>query len=344
MPVPARRSRSRSLTAAGAGLTVLPLLASCGITEAAAGPSLQVYSARTYGAEQAYSRFEEETGIEVEFLNGKDAELRERLQAEGEDSRADVYLTTDVANLGLAAEQGLLQPVDSPELEQAVPEHLRDPQDQWFGLSQRARAIIYDEDQVSPDELSTYEALGDPKWQGEVCLRTSTSPYTQSLVAGMIANEGEERTREIVEGWVDNDAQIMANDVEIVRTVGAGGCKLGITNHYYVMRELAENPDLGVGVFFPNQETTGTHVNISGAGIPAHADDVPEAEQFLEWLATTGQSQFVDGNFEYPVNPSVEPVEQLRGLGEFRADELNVGELARYNADASQLLTDAGYR
>ena len=334
----------RSLRSALAALAALPALAGCGITSASEGPALQVYSARSYGAEQAYERFTKETGIEVEFLNGNDAELRERLQAEGADSPADVYLTVDVANLALAAEQDLLSPVQSTELEKAVPASLRDPSGRWFGLSERARVIIYDEDAVDPATLSTYAALGDPRWKGELCLRTSTSAYTQSLVASMIAHDGEQAARTAVSGWVANDPQIMANDNEIVRTVGAGGCSVGVTNHYYVARERAADPDLGVGVFFPNQATTGTHVNISGAGVTKHADDAEAAARFLEWLATSGQSLFVDGNFEYPVNRSVRPVDALDELGTFRRDELNVGQLGRHNAAAVQLLTGAGYR
>ena len=319
-------------------------LGGCGVANGSDGPAIQVYSARSYGAEQAYDTFTKETGIRVEFLNGNDAELRERLDAEGADTEADVYLTVDVANLALAAEQGLLQPVQSTALEQAVPAALRDPQDRWYGLSERARVIIYNTDEVDPEQLSTYAALGDPAWKDRLCLRTSTSAYTQSLVASIIAHDGEAAAQDVVQGWVANDPQIIANDNEIVRTVGAGGCDVGVTNHYYVARELDKNPDLKVGVFFPNQGSTGTHVNISGAGVTTHADDVPEATRFLEWLATKGQSLFVDGNFEYPVNRSVQPVEVLQGLGEFTRDELNVGELGRYNAEAVQLLTDAGYK
>ena len=327
------------------GLVALPLLVSgCGVVGGSDGPAIQVFSARSYGAEQAYARFTEETGIAVEFLNGSDAELRERLQAEGEGSEADVYMTVDVANLSLAAEQDLLQPVESSELDAAVPANLRDAEGRWYGLSERARVIIYNTDEVDPAELSTYADLTDPRWKDRICFRTSTSAYTQSLVASMIAGVGPEQARATVEGWVANDPQILANDNEIVRTVAAGGCDVGITNHYYVARELAKDPDLAVGIHFPNQETTGTHVNISGAGVTRHADDVPEARRFLEWLATEGQSLFVDGNFEYPVNRSVDPVEVLDELGEFRRDELNVGELGRYNAEAVQLLTDAGYR
>ena len=321
------------------------LLSGCGVSLGGEdGPSIQVYSARSYGAEQAYERFTEQTGIEVEFLNGSDAELRERLEVEGEDSEADVYMTVDVANLALAAEQDLLQPVQSAELEAAVPAALRDPGDRWFGLSERARVIIYNRDRVQPAELSTYAALGDARWKDRICFRTSTSAYTQSLVASFIAHDGVEKARSVVEGWVANDPQVLANDPEIVRTVAAGGCDVGITNHYYVGRELAQDPDLPVGVFFPNQATTGTHVNISGAGLTRSADDVASATTFLEWLATDGQSLFVDGNFEYPVNRAVEPVAVLKGLGDFTRDEVNVGELGRHNAAAVQLLTDAGYR
>lgn len=327
------------------GLVALPLLVSgCGVVGGSDGPAIQVFSARSYGAEQAYARFTEDTGIEVEFLNGSDAELRERLQAEGEDSEADVYLTVDVANLSLAAEQDLLQPVASSELEAAVPANLRDPEGRWFGLSERARVIIYNTDEVEPEELSTYGALGDPQWRDRICFRTSTSAYTQSLVASIIAHDGPDAAADVVAGWLANDPQILANDTEIVRTVAAGGCDVGITNHYYVARELAQDPDLALGIVFPNQATTGTHVNISGAGVTRSADDVPAATRFLEWLATDGQSLFVDGNFEYPVNRSVEPVAVLREQGDFRRDELNVGELGRFNADAVQILTDAGYR
>lgn len=328
-----------------AALTALALLLSgCGVELGSSGPSIQVYSARTYGAEKAYAQFTKETGVDVEFLNGKDAELRERLQAEGADTKADVFLTTDAANLALAAEQDLLQPTSSAQLEAAVPASLRDPQDRWFGLSQRARVIIYNTQKVQPSQLSTYAALGESAWKDRLCFRTSTSPYTQSLVASMIANTGVEKARATVDGWMANNPQILANDVEIVRTVAAGGCDVGVTNHYYAARELAKNPQLGVGVFFPNQATTGTHVNISGAGVVKGADDAANARLFLEWLATKGQELFVEGNYEYPVNPAAERNALLRELGEFRPDELNVGELGARNAEAVQVLTDAGYR
>jgi iron(III) transport system substrate-binding protein len=341
-PTSARRRRALATVALG----VLPaLLSGCGVALGGDdGPAIQVYSARSYGAEEAFRRFTEDTGIRVEFLNGNDAELRERLQSEGPDSPADVFMTVDVANLALAAEQGVFRETSSPALQAAVPEDLRDPSGRWFGLSVRARGIIYNPERVDPASLSTYEALGDPALRGRLCLRTSTSAYTQSLVASMIANLGEDAARAAVEGWMANDPQIINNDVEIVRTVAAGGCDVGVTNHYYVARLLAEDPDLSVDVFWPDQATSGTHVNISGAGVTRSSDSPAEAQRFLEWLATTGQSLFVDGNFEFPVNPQVQPVEQVAAFGEFRRDPINVGELGRFNAAATQLLTDAGYR
>ncbi len=319
------------------------LTASCGFSAGASEGTLHVYSARTYGVETAFTQFTEDTGVEVEFLNGNDAELRERLAAEGDDTQADVFLTVDAANLALAAEQGLFQPLESPGLEQAVPQNLRDPQDRWFGLALRSRTLVYNPEAVTPDQLSTYAALTEPQWKGRLCMRGSTSAYTQSLVASLIANEGYDRAREIVAGWVANDVQIINNDVEILQTIAAGGCDVGITNHYYLARQLAEDPQFPVELFWANQETTGAHVNISGGGVTRYADDPDLARRFLEWLATNGQQVLIEGSFEYPANPAVEPDPLIAEFGEYRQDPVNVGELGRHNADAIRLMQEAGY-
>ena len=328
--------------ALAAGLVLL--LSSCGLASGDSGPAVRVYSARTYGNEQAYQRFTQETGVRVEFLTGSDAELRERTQTEGKDSKADVYLTVDAANLSLATQQGLLRPVSSPALQKAVPSSLRDPQNRWFGVSERARVIVYNRDRVQPSALSTYAALSDPRWKGRLCLRTATSAYTQSLVASMIAHDGVEGARRTVQGWVGNSPQILANDVEILRTLAAGGCDVGITNHYYLARELAKNPALPVALFWPDQKTTGVHVNISGAGVTTHSPHPDLAQRFLEWLGTSGQPLFVEGNYEYPVNADVPLPDVLRGFGPYRRDQLNVGELGAHNAEAVRVLTAEGYR
>ncbi len=303
---------------------------------------VRVYSGRHYDLERAFGEFANETGIDVEFLFGSDAELRERIAAEGEDTLADVYMTVDAGNLALAADEGIFQPLDSDVLDSAVPENLRDPDGLWFGLSQRVRTIVYAPDRVDPSELSTYAALAEPAWDGRLCLRRSTNVYTQSLVASLIANEGEERALEIVEGWAD-DAEILNNDVAILENIAAGTCDVGITNHYYLARLLEDDPDFPVEVFWADQDGRGVHANVSGAGVTANADDPELARQLLEWLATDGQEVFVEGNHEYPVNPDVAPGPIISEFGDFTVDPLNAAEFGRRNADAIELMARAGY-
>lgn len=318
------------------------LVAGCG---GDSGETVRIYTGRHYDLEEAFNQFAEETGISIEFLEGSDAELRERIAAEGEDTEADIYMTVDAGNLATAAEAGIFAPLDSPILEQAIPASLRDPEGRWFALSRRARTIVYHPDRVSPDEVpTTYEELALPEWEGRVCLRNSSNTYTQSLVASLIGNLGYDAALEIVTGWANN-AQILPNDVIALNTVAEGGCDVAITNHYYLARLLEEDPDFPVRLVWTDQDGRGTHVNISGAGVTRYADDPELAQQLLEWLATDGQSAFVDGNHEYPANPDVEP-EQLIAttFGEtFVSDELNAAEFGALNADAVRLLDEAGY-
>ena len=305
--------------------------------------TVRVYSARHYDLEQAFTRFYEQTGVEVEFLFGSDTELRERILAEGEDTLADVYLTVDAGNLAAAADDGIFAPLDSAVLDEAVPASLRDPQDRWFGLAQRVRTIVYDPDAVDPSELSTYEALADPRWRGRLCLRQASASYTQSLVADLLARDGEEETERVVRGWADN-ADIFTNDVEIIENVDSGRCEVGVVNHYYLARELEEDPDLGVELFWADQEAGGAHVNISGGGVTAQADDPEPARRLLEWLATDGQQAFTYGNHEIPVNPEVPPDPVVAQFGPFTADSLDAEAYAERNGDAVALLARAGYR
>jgi iron(III) transport system substrate-binding protein len=330
----------------------LPLVAALAVTSLlAAGCTsiggkdevVRVYSARHYDLEPAFEKFYKDTGIKVEFLYGTDAELRERIKAEGKDTLADVYMTVDAGNLAIAAEDGMFQPLHSKVLDDAVPKNFRDPEDRWFGLSERVRTIIYNPDKVKPSELSTYEELADPKWKGRLCLRRSTNVYTQSLVASLIARDGEQKATETVKGWADNAADIFNNDVEIVNNVGSGRCDVGIVNHYYLARVMQENPDINVKLFWANQSTSGVHVNISGAGVTKNADDPELAQKLLEWLATDGQEAFVNGNNEYPVNPKVKPEQLLAGFGEFKADSLDAATFGGLNAEAIKVMAKAGY-
>ena len=343
MSLPPRRS-VRLPAVAVVSLIALVVVTSCGVGGSDSANTVRVYSGRHYDLESAFDEFTEATGIEVEFLFGNDAELRERIQAEGEGTEADVYMTVDAGNLATAAEEGIFQPLDSQVLDDSIPANLRDPEDRWFGLSQRARSIVYDPDTVDPSELSTYEDLADPKWKGRLCLRNSSAAYTQSLVASLIAAHGRDRALEIVEGWADN-AEILTNDVEILESIADGICDVGITNHYYLARELEQNPDFPVDMFWANQSDRGVHVNISGAGVTKYADDPDLAARLIEWLATDGQHAFLAGNHEYPVNPGVAPDDLVARYFpiDFEVDTVSASEFGSLNGEAIELMDEAGY-
>lgn len=306
-----------------------------------------VYSSRQeYLIKPMFDRFTEETGIEVQYQTGEEGPLLARLQAEGELTFADMLYTVDVGYLWSAADKGLLAPTHSEVLENNIPPHLRDPEDRWFGLSVRARTIMYSLERVDPSELSTYEDLADPKWEGRLCLRTSKHVYNMSLVATMIERLGEERTQEIVEGWVHNlAAPVFSSDTLLLEAIAAGQCDVGLTNSYYLGRLLAEDPDFPVGLFWANQETSGTHVNISGAGITRYAHNPEGARLLLEWLSThEPQVMFSDLNLEFPANPTVPPTEIVAGWGEYVQDQINVEAAGRLQARAVMLMDRADYR
>lgn len=311
------------------------------------GPSLHVYSGRHYGVERAFERYEEATGVNVEFLTGNDGELRERIVAEGDETDADVYLTVDAGNLAAAATEGVFQPLDSPTMTEAIPPELRDPDNLWFALAVRTRSIVHTADEsrlAAADVPQTYAELAEPEWRGRLCLRRSADAYQQSLIASLIARDGYDATLELVRGWVAN-ATIIANDVTLLETIAAGGCDVGIANHYYLAREYAENPDFPVLLTWADQAGNGVHVNVSGGGVTAHTDQPELAQAFLEWLATDGQQVFVGDNYEYPANPAVEPDPLLveRFGTDVVRDPLNAAEMGALNPDAVRLMDEAGY-
>ncbi|HSV86031.1 MAG TPA: extracellular solute-binding protein, partial [Levilinea sp.] len=312
---------------------------------AESGGVVNVYTARHYGVEAAFEEFTKETGIEVRFTSGADPALRARLEAEGRFTPADIYFAVDVGSLWLAAEMGLLQPVASEVLENNIPAELRDAEGRWFALSQRVRTIFYHPERVDPAELSTYEALADPKWRGRLIMRPATHVYTQSLVASLIAAHGEARAEEIVSGWVANEPVLIDSDTRILEALAAGEGDVAIANHYYLGRLVDADANFPVRIFWANQDDRGAHANFGGAGVTAHARNLDAAIKFLEWLSSpTGQRLFVDGNFEYPVNPEVQPHPVIAGFGSFETDALNLAEYGRLQTAAISLLDRAGYR
>lgn len=326
-------------------LTIAILLSGVPARLGAGGAEVVIYSARHYGNEPAFEAFTRRTGIQVKTLGGSTGELFERLKSEGDRTPADVLLTVDAGNLWNAARAGLLSRVDSPELLSNIPAHLRDPENRWFGLTVRARTIMYNTRRVQPSELSTYEALGDPRWKGRLCLRTSGYIYNQSLLATMVKRHGEARAEEIARGWARNNPILINSDTKLLEAVAAGQCDVAIANHYYLARILEKNPDLPVRPFWANQETTGTHVNVSGAGVTAHAKNRANAIKLLEFLSSgEAQQLFADVSKEYPVNPhaAVNPI--VARFGKFRQDDINIAAAGEFQAAAVRLADRAGYR
>ncbi len=310
--------------------------------------TVNVYSARIEKLiKPAFDAFTKKTGIKVVYLTAKEAVLLERLKAEGKHTNADLLITVDAGNLWLATQEGVLQSVQSQVLNKQVPASLRDPGSQWFGLTIRARTIVYSKDRVQPAELSTYAALGDPKWKDRLCLRTSKKVYNKSLVATMIKSLGKDKTEEIVGGWVNNNARIMPKDSSLLKAIAAGKCDVGIANTYYLGRELAKNPDFPVALYWANQNDRGVHVNISGAGVTKYAKNKNNAVKLLEFLSSEeAQNLFADDNMEFPVNPGVKPSEKLVRWwgGSFKADSVNVAAAGEYQKSAVQLMATLGYK
>ncbi|MEQ9554064.1 MAG: Fe(3+) ABC transporter substrate-binding protein [Coleofasciculus sp. G3-WIS-01] len=314
---------------------------------------INLYSARHYDTDDAlYDNFTEETGIKVNLIEGDADELIERIKSEGTNSPADVLITVDVGRLWRAQEDGLLQPISSETLASAIPANLRDSQGQWFGLSKRARIIVYNKENVQPEELSTYEALAEPEWKGRVCIRSSENIYNQSLVASKIESKGEQETENWVKGLVANFARPPeGNDTSQIQAVAAGQCDVAIVNHYYVARlkqsDVAEDQEVAekVGVFFPNQTANGTHINISGGGVVINAPNKDNAVKFLEYLVTPeAQEIFANQGNEYPIVTEMEPNSVVSSFGEFKESELDVVTYGEKNPEAVKLMDRAGWK
>ena len=342
--MPPRSSRSVLMTASAAVAAVL-LAAACGasVDDSTGSRQVTVYTGRHYGIETVFDEFTAQTGIEVRFTTGSDPELRERLKAEGGNTPADLVITADAANIALSAEAGLLSPVSSAALEEAIPAELRAADGTWFALSRRLRVVMYSTERVDSPP-TTYAELGDPAWRGRLCLRPSTHPYTQSHVAGLINHLGTDGARTIVDSWVANDPLYINSDTDILKAIAAGDCDVALANSYYLARLLADDPGFPVALAWPDQAGAGAHLNVSAAAVTAAAANRDEAVILLEWLATDGQKSFSDANSEFPADPRVEPTDILAGFGAFVADLASVRELGRLNPAAVSLLSEAGYQ
>lgn len=326
---------------------VLITLISLPIYVAAGNEEIVVYSARKeHLIKPLFDQYTEKTGTKIKYITGKEGALLERLKAEGKNTPADMLITVDAGNLWHAAQEGVLQPVKSELLEAAIPSNLRDPEGSWFGLSVRARTVVYNTEKTDPSELTSYEDFSSEKWKGKLVLRTSKKVYNQSLVASLIAEHGEAQTSQIVQGWVNNLAAApFSNDTKALEAVAAGIGNATIVNTYYFGRLMKKKPDLPLAIFWPNQENGGVHMNVSGAGVTKHADNRDGAVKLLEWLASEeAQSQFASLNMEYPANKAVSPDPVVATWGKFQGSPLNVAIYGKLQTDAIQLMDKAGYK
>jgi iron(III) transport system substrate-binding protein len=324
-------------------------------TSVAQGQQLNLYTSRHYQTDDTlYTGFTQQTGIPVNLIEGTEDQLIERIKAEGANSPADVLITVDAGRLWRAQEAGLLQAVQSEALSSRIPANLRDPEGYWYGFSMRARVIAYSLERVNPTELSTYEALADPKWQGKVLVRSSSNVYNQSLAGALIEANGLDATEQWARGIVANFARApQGGDSDQLKAIAAGEGDVAISNHYYYAR-LVNSDDAAereaaakVGLFFPNQGPgeRGTHVNVSGAGVAAHAPNREAAVAFLEYLASdTSQELFAKGNYEWPAVEGTPLHPTTESFGTFTIDPLSASAFGRNNQLALLVMNRAGWR
>lgn len=336
---------------------VSALALAAGLAIAAGGAAfaegeLNLYSSRHYDTdERLYSDFEEMTGITINRIEGKADELIARMKAEGENSPADVLLTVDTSRLARAKEAGLLQSVDSDVLEERIPAHLQDEDNQWFGFSLRGRIVFYDKEDVT-DPPQTYADLADPKYEGMICIRSSSNVYNQTLLASIVTHEGAEAAKAWAEGVVANMArEPQGGDTDQLRGVVSGECEIAVSNTYYFARAirtdvegLSDSREM-LGWVFPDQDGRGAHMNLSGGGVAAHAPNRDNAVRFLEYLASdSAQRYFSAGNDEFPAVDGVELADSVAALGEFKADTVDLSEVAKNLPKAQKIFNEVGWK
>lgn len=330
---------------------IASLIAVLAASTALADGVLNVYSARHYDADDAlYAAFEAETGVTVNRIEAKADELLARIRAEGENSPADVLITVDAGRLWRAAEAGVFAPVESETIDARIPEALRHPDDLWFGFATRARIIFYAKDRVAEPPM-TYAELADPKWKGRICIRSSSNIYNQSLLASIIERDGAEAATSWAQGVVDNMARKpQGGDTDQLRGLVSGECDIAVSNHYYFARGLAGDVDgltsgiANIGWVFPDQDGTGAHVNISGAGMARYAPNPAHAVAFLDWITTEeAQAILTSGSFEYPVVSGVAAPAVVDGLGDFKASDMKATALGDNQTEAVKIFDSVGW-
>ncbi len=333
---------------------LVAIAALVGISQSAlAVEEVNLYSARKEALiKPLLDKFTKQTGIAVNLITGKADALLKRMQIEGKNSPADLLITTDAGRLHRAKAAGLTAAIESASLDKLVPASYRDGEKHWYGLSLRARPIVYVTDKVDPQSLSTYSALSDTKWKGRICIRSSNNIYNQSLVASMIAHNGVDATESWAKAFVKNFARPpKGGDRDQVKAAAAGMCDIAIVNTYYLAAMLESKnakeqaAAKKVAVFWPDQDGNGTHVNVSGAAIMKAAKHKANAIKLIEYLASdAAQAWYAKTNGEYPIRDSIAISDTLKSWGSFKKDDLQLDLLGKYNPDAVRLMDRAGWR
>ena len=341
---PTRWTRRRLGALAGAVALVIAGLAVAAVA-LGGSPDIVVYNGRSqYGDEQAFKAFEDKTGLDVELRGGTAPELYERLRREGDETDADLLVTTDLANLWRAKEAGLLEPVDTPALRQQVAKNLHDPDGAWWGLSMRIRVPMRSTERVGENAIRSYEDLGDPQFRGRLCLRTSNNEYNQSFVADRIAKYGDAETEQLLRSWMDNEPQILGSDVDVLDAIAAGRCDVGLTNHYYLGRELKDDADFPVAPAWPDQDGAGAHANLSGVGLVKGTEHRAAAIRLMEFLTSRQAQEYIVENSEFAANPDVPPAPHIRDWAGVKTDPIAVDEAGRSLDAAVALMQKVGWK
>ncbi len=318
----------RRLLAIVIGGTVLLVAAFVGVVLATSGSSsdeLVLYSARShYGEEKPFEDFAKEKGIDLTIRGGSASELYERLRSEGSNTPADVLITVDAANLWRAQDAGII--------------------DSWKPLTERARTIMRSTERVGPNDVTTYAGLGDPRWKGKLCLRSGTSEYNVSFVADRLAKDGRAATERMLRSWMANDPQIFGSDTDVLEKIADGDCDVGLTNSYYLGRELEEDPDFPVAPVWADQQGRGTHVNLSGLGVVRGSDHAEEARELIDYLRQPAEQEiFAQNNHEFPVVRGAKPSDEIAQFGTFKRDPIDVARAGERLDEALKLMDEVGW-
>jgi iron(III) transport system substrate-binding protein len=310
---------------AGAALLVAAFVGVVVATSGSSSEGLVLYSARShYGEEQPFEDFAKKTGTDLTIRGGDASELYERLKQEGSNTPADILITVDAANLWRAQHAGLI--------------------DSWKPLTLRARTIMRSTKRVGPDDVTTYEGLGDPRWKGKLCLRSGTSEYNVSFVADRLAKDGRAATERMLRRWMANDPKIFGSDTDVLEAIADGDCDVGLTNSYYLGRELAEDPDFPVAPVWADQQGRGTHVNLSGIGVVRWSDHKEKARELIDFLRRPAeQEEFVENNHEFPAVGHAKPSKEIAQFGTFKRDPIDVAGAGPLLDDALKLMDEVGW-